>query len=106
MRNHKSAFLIVAGLLGITGCVNPQQTRLPTLAASDPRTERASYRYFDPYPDRDSGPLTYIRPRGFDINRTEARSTQERSVGTMANPVSTTTWDYERVGKYRDVVRD
>lgn len=105
MRKFRSALLIVTGLLGITGCVNPQQTRIPTLAAGDPRMERANYRYFDPYPERESGPLTYSRPRGFDISRTEARSSQERAFGGSA-PVTPTTWNHDRVGKYRDVVRE
>lgn len=110
MRVQRSAYLIAVGLLGITGCVNPQHTHLPSLAANEPRAEMATYRYFDPYPEQGSGPATYNRPRGFDVTRTEPRTIQERYSGTCggaSNGVMTpTTWNYDRVGRYRDVVRD
>lgn len=105
---RRFAFLMLTGLLALTGCVNQRYTRMPTLAAADPRSERANYRYFDPYPERDLGPLPQGsgRPRGFDISRTEPRRAQEQSMGaTDGNVIPTTSWDYERVGKYRDVVR-
>lgn len=99
-------FLVQVGLLGLAGCVNPQYTRVPQLAPHDPRAERQNFAYFDPYPDRETGPLTSGRPRGFDISRTETRKSQERAVNlNSAGTTSTSTWDYDRIGKYQNVVR-
>lgn len=99
--------LMLLGSVSFTGCVNQRYTKMPTLAVNDPRAERANYRYFDPYPERDLGPLPQGsgRPRGFDMNRAEPRRAQEQSMGGAGGGVMPTTWDYERVGRYNDVVR-
>lgn len=70
------------------GCISSQNTRMPTLGWGDPRAERASYTYHDPYPERETGPFVE-RPRGADHQRAEPRRTMERAVnpsgyGSMA----------------------
>ena len=66
---------LVACAMLLTGCNLSSHTRLPTLAASDPRAERNSYEYYDPIPERETAP-TVERPRGFE---------RERSLPTRAN---------------------
>jgi len=76
--------VVLAPLL--SGCISPQYTRLPTLAYGDPRMERRAYEFHDPLPDSDSSPtgsMASVRPRGFDIQRTEQRRALERAY----NPV-------------------
>jgi hypothetical protein len=78
--NGVSLAIRVSGLsaLLLAGCVSSRNTRLPSLAYGDPKTELRSYVYQDPYPEGDVGPLVE-RPRGLDRQRSEPRRTMERA---------------------------
>lgn len=74
--------ILVRSLLGIAsalfcGCVNPVNTRLPTLGTPPAPVEQQSYSIHDPFPDEELGPSTMSRPRGFDEPRAEPRKTLE-----------------------------
>jgi hypothetical protein len=68
-----------------TGCFNRFQTRLPTFNES-PAEERRSMTLHDPLPERDIGPDTQVRPRGFNDQRSEPRRTTEGK-GMIGSPV-------------------
>jgi hypothetical protein len=74
-------FGVAACTLLAAGCISPQDTRLPTLGYRDTRTERQSFNYLNPLPDR-SGPGYQALPRGFDYPRAEPRRAQERAAIT------------------------
>src|SRR5690606_38402353 len=57
--------LLGVGSAAVCGCVNPMNTRLPTVATPPPPVEKRSYDIHDPFPDEDLGPDTMTRPRGF-----------------------------------------
>lgn len=65
--------------LGLSGCINAQNTRLPTLAYGDPRAERQAFTAHDPLPESDIGPPVSDRPRGFELARSEPRRALEHS---------------------------
>lgn len=77
--------LLVRGLLGalgwgcvaVSGCINPSNTRLPTLHSPPAPVEKQSYRIHDPFPDENLGPDTMTRPRGFSEPRAEPRKILE-----------------------------
>jgi len=71
-----------ASLLLLGGCISSQNTRMPTLAYGDPRAERRSYDYHDPYADN-SGPFVE-RPRGADHQRSFSRRAMEQSYQPMS----------------------
>lgn len=77
---------LVLCMILLGGCAsNP--SRWPFMRAGDPAIERRAYEYHDPLPDSLTGPQTYSRPRGFDIQRAEPRRTRERA-GNVAPPPS------------------
>lgn len=59
------------------GCFNRFTTRLPTFSSNSPAEERRSMTLHDPLPERDLGPDTQVRPRGFNEQRSEPRRTVE-----------------------------
>ena len=67
---------LLAGLLLAGGC-HSSPIQLPKLRARHPAVEKAAYRLHDPFPDDTLGPETQIRPRGFDLQRTEPRRAAE-----------------------------
>lgn len=71
-----------------TGCFNRFQTRLPTFQNESPAEERRSMSLHDPLPERDLGPDTQVRPRGFNEQRSEPRRTIEGRgmIGTSVPP--------------------
>ncbi|MFN0054443.1 MAG: hypothetical protein ACKV0T_19885 [Planctomycetales bacterium] len=75
----------VAALL-LAGCVTPQNTRMPTLAYGDPKTERQSYSYHDPLPETMNGPGVE-RPRGAERQRPEPRRAIEQSIRPMSGEI-------------------
>lgn len=70
------AFTVISGTT-LSGCVNPFNTRLPTVATPPAPVEKQSYNIHDPFPDEDLGPDTMTRPRGFVQPRAEPRKIQE-----------------------------
>ncbi|MBX3443074.1 MAG: hypothetical protein KF774_11770 [Planctomyces sp.] len=65
--------------LVLTGCFNPFNTRLPTLASRGSEYERRESQIQDPYPDRDLGPDTGFRPREFNDQRNEVQRAKDRA---------------------------
>ncbi len=65
------------GCVGISGCVNQGNTRLPTIDTPPSLVEKQSYRLHDPFPEEDLGPDTMTRPRGFTQPRAQPRKNQE-----------------------------
>lgn len=86
------------GMLGsaaLCGCINPYNTRLPTVATPPPPVEKRSYDIHDPFPDEQLGPETYTRPRGFDEPRAEPRKILEgRSLLGLPPGSSTGSFNY------------
>lgn len=58
-------------MLLLTGC-SSRNTRMPSLAYGDPKTERRSYDYHDPLPESMEGPFVE-RPRDAMRQRAEPR---------------------------------
>jgi hypothetical protein len=81
----------------LTGCISSQNTRMPSLAYGDPRAERRTYDYHDPFADN-TGPFVE-RPRGADHQRSFSRRAMEQS--TM-QPMSGTQPPSE--ARYQNVV--
>jgi len=63
---------------GLSGCVNPMFTRLPSYWTYHPTSEARAYEQQDPFPDPDIGPEVSSRPRGFDRPRTAPRKAAEQ----------------------------
>ena len=78
MNGIGSRIRLLAAAALLAGCVNPQNTRLPTLGYRDPRVERQSYEYHDPLPERETAKAIEV-PRGFEFQRPEARRTLEKA---------------------------
>lgn len=74
-RGNRAA--LIAGLLAVSGCINPFTTRLPTVATGPPEIERQLYQRHDPFPLSESGPGTQSRPRGFENPRPLPRRIEE-----------------------------
>jgi hypothetical protein len=89
--------LFALSALLLPGCISSRNTRLPSLAYGDPKTELRSYTYQDPYPEGDVGPLVE-RPRGLDRQRSEPRRTMERANIPMSGS------DPESQARYPNVV--
>src|SRR5260370_5398188 len=81
MNRSLSRFGVAACAVLAAGCISPQDTRLPTLGYRDTRTERQSFNYLNPLPDR-SGPGYHALPRGFDYPLAETPRAQERAAIT------------------------
>ena len=77
------------GLLGLTGCLNPATTRLPTCGLPPASVERRSLGHFDPFPNPDLGPETFSRPPDFVQPRDPERQAREGQLlrGVPATPV-------------------
>jgi hypothetical protein len=82
--------------IGLSGCVNPINTRLPTFNTPPPVVEKESYRIHDPFPDEELGPDTMTRPRGFVEPRAEPRKTLESRalLGLDAVPLPPNSFNY------------
>jgi hypothetical protein len=100
MRNATLLRLALLSLVvGLVGCFSRFDTRLPTFTGRPPEVERRAMTVHDPLPERDLGPDTQVRPRGFNDQRSEPR----RSVGGrgMMNgqgvPIPPTASDYPNV---------
>ena len=77
--------------LGCCGCLNPFNTRFPTVGTAPPPVEARSYTLHDPFPDEDVGPDTMTRPRGFEEPRAEPRKTLEGRALLGLEPVPNST---------------
>jgi hypothetical protein len=66
-----------SGCIAVCGCINPFNTRLPTVNTPPAPVEKRSYSIHDPFPDEDLGPDTMTRPRGFNEPRAEPRKILE-----------------------------
>ena len=97
---------LLASLLLLSGCISRETTRLPSLAAGDPRAERRAYEFHDPLPEREiGGQLSDSLPRGFDLQRTESRRTLERSVNPVPYGADGASTGYPGTAfRYRNVV--
>jgi hypothetical protein len=73
-------------LVFLSGCFSPFHTRLPTFVNRSPEVEKRSFSLHDPLPDRDLGPDTLARPRGFNDQRSEPRRTLEGR-GLIGSPL-------------------
>ena len=69
--------VIFGCLVLLSGCFSPFHTRLPTFANRSPAEEKRSFNVHDPLPEKDVGPDTLVRPRGFMEQRSEPRRTLE-----------------------------
>jgi hypothetical protein len=69
-------------LLGLTGCLNPSNYRLPTVFNKAPEIERVEQQYHDPYPDSQLGPSTGSRPLQYNEQRPLPVRIREKSDGT------------------------
>lgn len=94
----------LAMLLILAGCINARTTRLPSLAAGDPRSEAAAYQYHDPFPERELAPSMSTRPRGFDVARPETRRVLENSRGPLASPAGASAAAYPPPRQYSQAV--
>ncbi len=65
------------GCAAVCGCINPNNTRLPTVGTPPSAVEQRSYSVHDPFPDEDLAPNTFSRPREFDRPRDEPRKILE-----------------------------
>ena len=83
-------FVVLGCLVLAAGCFSPFHTRLPTFANRSPAEEKRSFNLHDPLPERDVGPDTQVRPRGFIEQRSEPRRTLEGRglLGTPTQPGS------------------
>jgi len=83
-------YWFLSSLVLAAGCFSPIHTRLPTLANRSPDVERQSFNLHDPLPERDVGPDTQVRPRGFNEQRSEPRRTLDGRglIGTPQIPGS------------------
>ncbi len=75
---RSKVFVILLGLIHLTGCLNPNFTRLPSWYAAFPAAENAAYNRQDPFPDPDIGPETDSSPRGYERPRSTARQAAEQ----------------------------
>ena len=95
-----AAFAGLTPFVGLAGCLNPVNTKLPTVAPAPNAVERRSLGHFDPLPDRDLGPETDSRPREFLEGREPQRQSLEgRFLGGA--PAGTAPPGYS-TGAYRD----
>jgi hypothetical protein len=60
------------------GCLSPIATRYPTLAPSNPETQRREAQIQDPYPDKMMGPQVDFRPLEFEQQRSEPQQVRDR----------------------------
>lgn len=79
-------YCLLGLLVFLTGCFSRFDTRLPTFVNRPPDVERRSMSLHDPLPERDLGPDTQVRPRGFNEQRAEPRRTIEGR-GMIGSPV-------------------
>lgn len=84
-------------LLLLAGCVSSQNTRMPSLAYGDPRSDRRGYDYHDPYPESRVGPYVE-RPSGAERQRSEPRRTMEHALTPMSGTLP------QSSARYPDVV--
>lgn len=79
---------LVGSVLLLGGCINAQNTRMPTLAVGDPRATRQGYQVHDPLPDIHDGGgyMNDAVPRGFDRQRTEPRQAADRAASVGYAP--------------------
>lgn len=82
-------------LLFLAGCAS-QNTRMPSLAYGDPRSDRRGYDYHDPYPESNVGPFVE-RPREAVRQRSEPRRTMEHSLTPMSGDMPQSTARYPNV---------
>ena len=71
--------ILLVALLITAGCVTPWNTKLPGWMPGSLDYERREAEVQDPFPDTDLGPGTSMRPRGYDLQRSEATRAKERS---------------------------
>ena len=64
----------------LSGCMNPYNTRFPTLWTAHPQSELQAFQQQDPFPDPDMAPGTESRPRAFIRPRNEARRAAEQRI--------------------------
>jgi hypothetical protein len=74
--------LILIGLTS-TGCVNRWNTRFPSWHTSSTASQKREAQLQDPFPDESGGPEMGIRPRGFDMQRTEPLRAKQSYAATM-----------------------
>lgn len=78
LRQHVSMFSAGAAMLVMSGCMNAQNTRFPSLYTWYPAAENDAYERTDPFPDPDIGPSMDSTPRGYDRPRSESRKAAEQ----------------------------
>ncbi|MBI1349108.1 hypothetical protein GC163_22795 [bacterium] len=64
---------ILVSLLGLVGCVGPEETQFLSIYERNPTVEARSYDWHDPFPDERAGPDTFSRPLAFNEPRTDTR---------------------------------
>jgi hypothetical protein len=64
----------------ISGCMNAQNTRFPSLYTWYPSAENDAYERTDPFPDPDIGPSLHSTPRGYERPRSESRKAAEQRI--------------------------
>ncbi|MFO1003746.1 MAG: hypothetical protein U0936_25730 [Planctomycetaceae bacterium] len=69
-----------AVIMGMSGCMTAQNTRLPSWYTWFPAAENEAYERTDPFPDPDIGPSLDSTPRGYDRPRSESRKAAEQRV--------------------------
>lgn len=77
---RRNAAMLGAGvaILMMSGCMNAQNTRFPSLYTWYPAAENDAYERTDPFPDPDIGPSMDSTPRGYERPRSESRKAAEQ----------------------------
>ena len=93
VRDRTSAWFlhfVSVGVVSITGCLNPQNTRFPSWCSQFPAAENAAYSRQHPFSDPDIGPSTDSSPRGYERPRSTARQAAEQRLlqGVPVGPES------------------
>jgi hypothetical protein len=69
--------LVLAGSIGLSGCMGAPETRFLSCIPRPPGVEARSYDLHDPFPDESAGPETFTRPRAFQEPRSDTRKTND-----------------------------
>ena len=80
LRRQVSMCITGAAILVMSGCMNAQNTRFPSLYTWYPAAENDAYERTDPFPDPDIGPSMDSTPRGYERPRSESRKAAEQRI--------------------------
>ncbi len=82
MSSKLCRLLLLSGLLGSSGCLQPWNYRFPTFWTRPPEVERQEYQYHDPFPDDQTGPRMGTRPYEYNDQRPLPINIREKYDGT------------------------